>query len=182
MTELNTDYLKTVGERIARLREEKGVTQEAFGRALNIPRSTLAKYETGLQDFKSETIVQMCDYFGVSADYLLRGASAKALDIHRKTGLTDAAILSLEDEKTIADVMDDGRINMVNVLLADKEFFFLLEEFVHFKNEWHAINTELAVAKRNSDTVPQLRERAEFLRWKYFQQVEKYIERLLEGK
>ena len=183
MTELNLDYLKTVGTRISTLREQKGVTQEEFGLALGIPRSAIAKYENGLQDFKSETIVAMSDYFGVSADYLLRGASSQALDIHRTTGLTDAALNSLADEKNTDELILDGesgRIELVNELLADKDFFFLLEEFVHFRREWRSIHAELANVDMDTDRTLELRERAEFLRWKHSQLVGKYIEKLLE--
>jgi transcriptional regulator with XRE-family HTH domain len=176
MTELNYDYLKKVGKRISDLREKKDITQDELGNALGIPRSTLAKYETGLQDFKSETIVQMCDYFGVSADYLLRGASAQALNVHRKTGLTDAALKTLTDEKNVSETFFDGngRIDMVNELLADKDFFYLLEEFVHFRREWREI-TAADDGDRNAQ------DGAEFLRWKYTRQVDKYIDKLLEG-
>jgi transcriptional regulator with XRE-family HTH domain len=185
MTDLNMEYLKTIGKRISELRESKGVTQEVLSRTLGIPRSTLAKYETGLQDFKSETIIQMCDYFSVSADYLLRGASAQALDIHRRTGLTDAALNSLENEKTVVDVIlggDDTRIDLVNELLSDKDFFYLLEEFVLFRHEWRTTMSKLAGSDKTGAKEHKLRERIDFLHWKYSQQVGKYIERLLEGK
>lgn len=59
------------GERLAKLRKEKGLTQEELAKALNITRSALSLYEIGKRDPDTETLKKMAEYFGVSIDYLL---------------------------------------------------------------------------------------------------------------
>ncbi|MGI5824446.1 MAG: helix-turn-helix domain-containing protein [Bacillota bacterium] len=57
--------------RIKELREQKSLTQTELGKILDVEKSTVSKYENGSLDLSSNTISQLCDYFQVSADYLL---------------------------------------------------------------------------------------------------------------
>jgi transcriptional regulator with XRE-family HTH domain len=57
--------------RIKELREQKGLTQTELGKILEVEKSTISKYEKGNLDLNSNTISQLCDYFQVTADYLL---------------------------------------------------------------------------------------------------------------
>lgn len=114
--------LGEIGDRLKELRERKGTTQEELAALLKVPRSTVAKWETGRQDFKSETIVFLADYFGVSADYLLRGVSAENKQVHDATGLDDMAL------KGLAQYADEDSELLLNRLLMDKAFYQLLRE------------------------------------------------------
>lgn len=60
-----------LGERISKLRKEKGMTQEELAKALNITRSALSLYEIGKRDPDTETLKKIAEYFGVSIDYIL---------------------------------------------------------------------------------------------------------------
>jgi len=195
--ELNKEYLKKVGRRISELREGTGITQDEFARFLGVPRTTVAKYETGIQDFKSETIIKMCDYFKVSADYLLRGASSEALDVHRKTGLTDDALNALEETKnTYQMYFTDAAawLCVINELLSDKEFLNLSDKFARSRCDWQKINNETILLKNKlqnidkdeyikiTDRLNTLNDEDAFLRWKILQAIEKYAEKMLERK
>lgn len=57
--------------RIKELRELHKLTQTELGKILEVEKSTISKYENGSLDLNSNTIAQLCDYFEVSADYLL---------------------------------------------------------------------------------------------------------------
>lgn len=57
--------------RIRRLRLEQGWRQEDLAVKLNTKQQTVARYETGERGIDAETICQLCDIFGVTADYLL---------------------------------------------------------------------------------------------------------------
>lgn len=57
--------------KVKELREQKGLTQSELGRVLNVKKSTVSKYENGSLDLNSTTIATLCDYFNVSANYLL---------------------------------------------------------------------------------------------------------------
>ena len=56
-----------MGERIKQLRLRHNMTQEELGRALNLKKSAIAKYETGrVENIKRPTIQKMADIFGVA--------------------------------------------------------------------------------------------------------------------
>ena len=57
--------------RLKELRERRGITQTQLGQILDVEKSTISKYEKGTLGLSSNAISTLCDYFGVSADYLL---------------------------------------------------------------------------------------------------------------
>lgn len=60
-----------LGERLTKLRKNKGLTQEACAKKLGIPRSTYSNYEGGKREPDIETIRKIAVFFEVSTDYLL---------------------------------------------------------------------------------------------------------------
>lgn len=60
------------GERIKKLRKEKGLTQQELGEMLGVQKSAIAKYENGrVPNLKKETISKLADIFNVTPNYLL---------------------------------------------------------------------------------------------------------------
>lgn len=59
------------GERLRKLREERGLTQKALSVILPINRHSISTYELGKSQPSHEDLVTLADYFGVSTDYLL---------------------------------------------------------------------------------------------------------------
>ncbi|MCL2061405.1 MAG: helix-turn-helix domain-containing protein [Firmicutes bacterium] len=57
--------------RIKELREEKGLSQTKLAAELGLNQRTVSNYETGSLEPNIQTIKKLCEYFGVSADYLL---------------------------------------------------------------------------------------------------------------
>ena len=57
--------------RIKQLREEKHFSQQQLADRLNVTQSSVSKYEIGLAEPDTNSIVIMTKLFGVSADYLL---------------------------------------------------------------------------------------------------------------
>lgn len=87
--------LYSIGARIQKLRKERGWTQQVLADKIPVERSTLAKWEKGLQDFKSENIIRVADVFDVTCDYLLRGVIAENVTVHKDLGLSDEVIEAL---------------------------------------------------------------------------------------
>lgn len=63
--------LVTIGQKIAYLREKRGLSQSQLADELSVATSTVGMWETGKRALKDETIKILADYFNVSADYLL---------------------------------------------------------------------------------------------------------------
>lgn len=61
----------TIGERIKKLRLEKGYEQQDICDFLNIEQSTLSNYENDRRTPKPDMLAKMADFFGVTTDYLL---------------------------------------------------------------------------------------------------------------
>lgn len=53
------------------LRENKGVKQKEIAEHLGIQPTVYSRYERGENDMKPFQIIQLCNYYRVSADYLL---------------------------------------------------------------------------------------------------------------
>ena len=58
-------------KRIAQLRKERGLSQIAFALRLNISQYMVSAYESGRNQPSIELLIQIADFFDVSADYLL---------------------------------------------------------------------------------------------------------------
>ncbi|WP_171683262.1 helix-turn-helix domain-containing protein [Paenibacillus planticolens] len=59
------------GDRIALLREKRGLTQEELSNKIGISRASLSHYETSRREPDYETINKIATFFNVSIDYLL---------------------------------------------------------------------------------------------------------------
>lgn len=68
---------KIVGERIRELRKSKGLTQAEFAEKCDISRSSLARYETGVNIPDPEILRKIAQSCGVSYDYLLGNETAE---------------------------------------------------------------------------------------------------------
>ncbi|MBJ6360270.1 helix-turn-helix domain-containing protein [Paenibacillus sp. GCM10012307] len=59
------------GGRIAKLRDERGWTQEQTSAMLGISRAALSHYEKNRREPDTETLLKFADLFQVSVDYLV---------------------------------------------------------------------------------------------------------------
>lgn len=70
---LNADFPRT----LALLRQEKGCSQRQAARELGISQALLSHYENGVREPGLSFVVKACDYYGVSADFLLGRTMAR---------------------------------------------------------------------------------------------------------
>lgn len=67
------------GRRIAQLREEKGLSQLEFAHKVNINNSVMNRIEKGIRPIRDDELIAISKCLGVSIDYLLGNAPAKAV-------------------------------------------------------------------------------------------------------
>jgi len=61
-----------MGERIKRLRIERGMTQEELGRAVGLQRAAINKYEKGIvENIKRTTIIKLAEVLRTTPSYLV---------------------------------------------------------------------------------------------------------------
>lgn len=61
----------TFGDRVRNLREDSDLNQTQLGKELNMTQRKISYIECGKYEPAIEDIISICDYFKVSADYLL---------------------------------------------------------------------------------------------------------------
>ncbi|MCL2462254.1 MAG: helix-turn-helix domain-containing protein [Defluviitaleaceae bacterium] len=67
-----------LGERLATLRKERGLSKRELSFALNLEQSTYGKYELGKRQPSLEVLQKLSSFFDVSTDYLLGKISESA--------------------------------------------------------------------------------------------------------
>ena len=74
--------LKASGERIKRLREKKGYTQESFSKEISISHRTYSGIESGAHSTSIETLVEIAQVLETSLDYIIMGKENNDLPIY----------------------------------------------------------------------------------------------------
>lgn len=62
-----------MGERIAQLRRNKGMSQARLAKILGLSTSTIAMYEQGRREPSVSALIALASALGVTIDYLLTG-------------------------------------------------------------------------------------------------------------
>ena len=105
---------RTFPETLSALRRERNISQRAAAAELNISQALLSHYENGAREPGLSFVCRACDYYGVSADYLLcrsemanpvqevAGAAEKVLDNMQK--LIDTARQGIKQLSTEEDM------------------------------------------------------------------------------
>ena len=86
-----------LGELIAELRQDRGLTQKELGDILCVSFGTISNYENGVHLPDVDKVIALANYFHVTTDYLL-GRTSSNLPVE----LLQQAITN---EKTLGDVM-----------------------------------------------------------------------------
>ena len=103
---------RTFPETLSVLRRERNISQRTAAAALNISQALLSHYENGARAPGLDFVRRACDYYGVSADYLLcrsenpdstasAAAAARAFlaNLRSLTDKAEMALEALEEEK-----------------------------------------------------------------------------------
>ena len=61
-----------IGEKIQKLRKQRGLSQEALAEKVTVTRQTISKWELGQSTPDLDFIAQLSDIFNVSSDYLIK--------------------------------------------------------------------------------------------------------------
>lgn len=87
--------------RLKDLRKEKNITLVAMSKELEIPRSTLNRYENGDSEPKQETWEKLADYFDVSVGYIM-GISNQRFDPEKELEITRKIFFDILEKKELA--------------------------------------------------------------------------------
>jgi transcriptional regulator with XRE-family HTH domain len=96
MAPTDRQFAKELGRRLAQLRQEAGLTQQAMAAELGIAQQTLAHYEVGRLRLPVVLVPKLAARFGVPTDVLLGVTSARASMASGKRGPTPKLQRQLE--------------------------------------------------------------------------------------
>lgn len=88
--------MMTCGDKIAALREKRGLTQEDLASKIGISRASLSHYEKNRRDPDYTTLTKFADFFKVSVDYLLGRTDDPS-------NISDPGVRELSDELELTD-------------------------------------------------------------------------------
>ena len=101
----NAEFSRT----LSLLRQEKKVSQRTAAQALGISQALLSHYENGIREPGLAFVVKACDYYGVSADFLLG-----------RTLSRDGVVIAAEELYDISDEKNNSIRGGVLALLSKK--------------------------------------------------------------
>lgn len=69
---------KILGQKIRKLREKRGLSQEAFAHDAKLARSFAGGIERGERDIRLSTLCKIANFFGITLSELVRGTNANS--------------------------------------------------------------------------------------------------------
>lgn len=83
-----------LGEKIARLRRARNMTQAELAEKLHFTYQAVSNWERGVSEPNAETLVALAAFFGVSSDELLGIAPAAKKGVRRRVDVEESVAAS----------------------------------------------------------------------------------------
>lgn len=116
-----------LGELLAELRQDSGMTQKELGQILCVSSGTISNYENNVHLPDAEKIIAIADYFHITTDYLL-GRTSSSIS-------SDALQCMVTENKTISDVLNTfiklprDRQQALALIMSDMEINLMIDEY-----------------------------------------------------
>jgi len=101
-------------ETLSSLRREKGLSQRNAAAELGISQALLSHYENGAREPKLEFVVKACNYYDVSADYILGRSDVRTDESKELKKSFNTAIAALEElNQSHTDLLTKLKANQI---------------------------------------------------------------------
>lgn len=104
------DQLETIGQRLARIRKEKGYTQIELAEKVGLVQAMISDYEVGKLRVLGETAIQLAKALGISTDELLGlkkiKSNGKKLTSRLRRRMDQIQTLPPHKQKTLLTTID----------------------------------------------------------------------------
>jgi len=123
-----------IGDRIKKLRERKGISQQQLADILRVGRETVARWENGTRDLKTAAIIDLAKYFNVTSDYLL-GLSDSAT-VEHAIGISELTLKVFElDKKHYNENCIPKIIEVMNEFIQDTSFVDVCSKIAEYRGK-----------------------------------------------
>ena len=95
-----------VGDRLRKLRKDKGIKQEELGYIIGVDKSTVSLYEIGKIDPSDKVKIEIAKHFNISIDYLIGIIDEPVPFYNNDLFLRLPNDMSIEERKLLFDYMD----------------------------------------------------------------------------
>ena len=124
-------------KRLTAIRKDKKITQKQAANALGVSQALLSHYEKGIRECGLEFIIKACNYYGVSADYLLNLSAETKGTVLNEEDMADPAnergkgdLALILGKKVVFNGVDmvydiAASVKDKDLTLAINEYFFL---------------------------------------------------------
>ena len=102
---LNEGKMSTIGEKLRKLRKEKGLSLDELAKETQSSKSYLWELEKGTKNPSAEKLSELAQYFGVTLDYLIKENENKTFDTAQRI-FTRVNNLSEDDQKKIESIIE----------------------------------------------------------------------------
>ena len=103
----NSDLKRSIGKRVHDFRIQNDYTQAQFAELIDISVNFLSEIENGKKGMSQDTICKLCDYFQISADYILRGIQSSGNSTDKLINLANS--LDTDDIDLVIDYLTSLR-------------------------------------------------------------------------
>ncbi len=100
----------TIGEKIKKLRKERGWSQEKLAEKIAVHRKTVTLYELGKSKPSADMVQKIASVFDVSSDYLLEDEPSKFASL----GIKDKSMIPVYEE---IDKLDSASKEIVKTIV-----------------------------------------------------------------
>lgn len=101
---MENKILKDIGKRLTSARKTKGYTQEKLANLTGLSIKMFSAAENGHKAMRPENIIKICECLSISADYLLRGESAKLSNL---ADYDEIQRLSPKQREALSKIIED---------------------------------------------------------------------------
>lgn len=116
--------MKTIGEKLLILREERNLKQKELAELAGITEATLSRYENGKREPKGEIISRLAKVLNVTTDYLLNDEDCNKktdtyLDINTNELFVDQLINGYKDKNINLDSLsEEEKAQLIKKIIA----------------------------------------------------------------
>ncbi|NFM30630.1 helix-turn-helix transcriptional regulator [Clostridium botulinum] len=111
--------MKTIGERIKELREEKGINQLELSKILNVHKGSVSNWENNKRTPDADMLTKIADFFNCSVDYLLGNTDIKN-KLNMSKLFSGAGGLKLDSFKELIQENESDNNTLFSFMLEDK--------------------------------------------------------------
>lgn len=119
----------SIGSKIKKLRQSKGLTQTDLGKILGVEKSTISMYENDKSRPDDTIKLKIADYFDVTVDYLLgksydpKLSRKDEIDIAKQIEKINDSLENTEDLMFHGEILDDETRELLKKSLENTIYF-----------------------------------------------------------